>query len=587
MYAQSLIEVLPQQSTIEFTTEQYNRWNHFLDEYPDDTLYVIAPIDFSSISSHGYFTVTLPGGYEDVLFKMVYRAAFSNGDVVFSASLINQDTTEGSLKQGTFTFVQKENQIVGSIILDRHAYEIRNLKDGKYCLIVSELQDDDAGCGSDEEDEEYTPPPGPEPQEKSGCCIVDVLVFYDSLAAATGDIHGFIALEMERTRLALHNSNVSWCDLRLNLVGVHQYNVVEPSPFEPLNDLEEIRDSMQWLRDSLSADIVMFYTGRNYFASTDIAGIALGLIRGGASVDPVEDAYALVEATKVARNRFTFTHELGHLFQCRHEMRADTVGTFQYGHTFKDGPIRFGTIMYAARVKNLRLLAFSNPDLRFGNKPLGIADRADNARQLREQGCTVAENRQGIPRHTVYITGEQAPCPFASVELQAVLSGDVSGPFTFLWEAATSFPGVYFFSGNTPIVNISAGEQGSVVFVRLTVTSVDGYVAIEFFEIAATDGIHCTPWSIQRVDDIPAEHLSEIKVWPNPGRETLEVRLPAALSAHLIQLEVIDISGKVILTTWWKDVPEIAVDILRYSPGMYWLKITGVFGVRTIPFSKH
>lgn len=542
MYAQSLIEVLPQQSTIDFTTEQNNRWDHFLSEYPDDTLYVIAPIDFSSISPDGYFTLTLPGGYEDVLFKTVYRAAFPNGDVVFSASLISQDTTEGSLKQGTFTFVQKENQIVGSIILDRHAYE---------------------------------------------SCIVDVLVFYDSLAAATGDIHGFIALEMERTRLAFLNSDIAWCDLRLNLVGVHEYNIVEPSPGDPEDDLREIRDSMQWLRDSLSADIAMFYTGRNYFASTDIAGIALGLIRGGASVDPVEDAYALVEATKVARNRFTFTHELGHLFQCRHEMRADMIGTFQYGHTFKDGFIRFGTMMYAARVQNLRLLFFSNPDLRFGNKPLGIADRADNARQLREQGCTVAENRQGIPRHTVYITGEQAPCPFASVELQAVLSGDVSGPFTFLWESATSFPGVYFFSGNTPVVNIGAGEQGSVLFVRLTVTSMHGYAAIVFFEIAATDGIHCTPWSIQRIEDAPAEHISEIKVWPNPGRETLEVRLPATVSARAIRLEVMDISGKVTHTAWWKDAPEIGIDISRYPSGMYWLKITGTADVQTIPFSKH
>ncbi|MBX2930063.1 MAG: T9SS type A sorting domain-containing protein [Saprospiraceae bacterium] len=168
-----------------------------------------------------------------------------------------------------------------------------------------------------------------------------------------------------------------------------------------------------------------------------------------------------------------------------------------------------------------------------------------------------------------------------------LIRGDVSGPFTFLWETATSFPGVYFFSGNTPVVNIGAGEQGSVIFVRLTVTSVHGHAAIGFFEIAATDGIHCTPWRIQRINEAPAEHISEIKVWPNPGRETLEVRLPAALSAHVIRLDVMDISGKVIHTAWWKDTPEIGIDISRYPSGMYWLKITGTADVQTIPFSKH
>jgi hypothetical protein len=96
---------------------------------------------------------------------------------------------------------------------------------------------------------------------------------------------------------------------------------------------------------------------------------------------PARATYALVNYACAVDNK-SFAHELGHLLGMRHDPDADASNhPFPYGHGYRH-PNMFRTIM--AEGSEMRLWAWSNPNIRWQGVPMGTTDRHHDARAISE-----------------------------------------------------------------------------------------------------------------------------------------------------------------------------------------------------------
>ncbi|MBL8000257.1 MAG: hypothetical protein JNL32_16660, partial [Candidatus Kapabacteria bacterium] len=103
-------------------------------ENPNDTLYVMNPIDFTRMDSLGRFKIALPGGCPTVFCQATKRVSYPNGDYVVLADILENDDPYGACSTGDLSVVRHNGTAVGMIRVDNRAFEIRDLKDGKWCL---------------------------------------------------------------------------------------------------------------------------------------------------------------------------------------------------------------------------------------------------------------------------------------------------------------------------------------------------------------------------------------------------------------------------------------------------------------------
>ena len=586
------------------TSRQLARWQILDNEYSDDTLYVIPPIDFSQIDSTGRFKISLPGGCQNMEYKTKRAEYYANGDLNFIAEAEERDTCECNCNLGDFTYVKKDSISIGMIIADGRAYEIRDLQQGKLCLRTVK-GDEEIGCANEDDEEELGK--GSEDdaiQLRDECCPVSILILHDAQANILGDIAARATMDLMSTHEALSNSNVTICSLRFNIVAIEEYTIPIPTGNAVL-DLRTVRDDNQALRNQLSADIAVFYTAVDYQVDgRDIAGAALGLINSAFVADPVEDAYALIEATPVASARFTFSHEVAHLFQCRHE--NDAAGTFQHAHKFKIGcgGLFCTRPLIRTMVHNLplgfdRILHYSNPDVKYRRKETGVTGTRNNALQLRNNGCTVADFRQTADDPLmISISGPPEVCLTSSVQFFAEeIGGDAPAPYTYIWETASSILGPYQTAGTSSSLTLyGSGVIGEIIYIRLTVTSNDNQVAEEFhiLECVGPVGISCEQSLISNEGDIKVTAALPGLYWsvfPNPAQNNLEFNILLERPYTSLKIDLLDQNGRLLEGIGFREMEtgkhSTRFDISNQPSGLYFVRITSPYGTTGTTIIKH
>jgi hypothetical protein len=102
-------------------------------------------------------------------------------------------------------------------------------------------------------------------------------------------------------------------------------------------------------------------------------------------------AFCVVHYSCVLGN-YSFGHELGHLYGCRHDPAADPTNTpYPYGHGYCYGPGRWRTIMSYNSCNATRIQYWSNPNVTYGGVAMGTTTTHNNARVLNERAPTVAQ----------------------------------------------------------------------------------------------------------------------------------------------------------------------------------------------------
>lgn len=347
----------------------------------------------------------------------------SENDYTWYGKLISQDTVDCS--EGSITLISTAHGRIGHIMVDEDAYEILDLGSGK--TVLSKIDDNkftENECGVDANTPVYDEQiHGSNSTERNnGNCDVRCLVLFTENAAAAepGSMVNRVNLAINQTNMALLNSHVTPSDLRVILAGVLPFDFEETEAIHVDAVTLASDTDVQQLRDDLEADIVVLMTDGNY--------APLGSVRAIGPID--EFAFAIVE-TETATAKFTFSHELAHLFGAGHN--DDDRDGIPHGHHFFLGLKKKGTIMNTLPNARSRIQHFSNPDVKYSGKKTGVKDERDNARQLRNEACAVANFRETIVGFQVIITGDQYACPCESGYVTAFTHGGAPGTYTFEW----------------------------------------------------------------------------------------------------------------------------------------------------------
>jgi len=176
-------------------------------------------------------------------------------------------------------------------------------------------------------------------------------------------------------------------------------------------------------RDMNNADIVTFVT-KSFNCKNCPGGLA------PLAPNPLSFLHVIRYDLLFSSTGQVFSHEIGHLFGCRHQIQSDPNGTFEHAHkniydfrrvknTYKH------TIMwshYYALSPYHHILYYSNPDVKYYNKAIG-KDNHDNARKIDETSHILANFKTTNSYPEVIIAGKNYDCPGKTISLSAIVNG--------------------------------------------------------------------------------------------------------------------------------------------------------------------
>lgn len=182
-----------------------------------------------------------------------------------------------------------------------------------------------------------------------------------------------------------------------------------------------VMDTVHGQRDALGADTVSLLV---YNPSNSMCGLAW-LMDG--QPDPYFDAWAFsVVRDDCAVQWLSFPHELGHNFGLEHN-RADATNTPSrpYAYGYRDSVAYFRDIMaYDSGGCCTQVPYFSNPDVSYSGRPLGVhhlaTNAADAARALNDNAQVIGNWRQEVLTPVTPITFTDDPIVAGTTKVKAV-----------------------------------------------------------------------------------------------------------------------------------------------------------------------
>ncbi|MDW7761911.1 MAG: M12 family metallo-peptidase [Acidobacteriota bacterium] len=242
---------------------------------------------------------------------------------------------------------------------------------------------------------------------------IDVMIVYTPAArdwadASGGGIANVVAQAMAKAQLALDNSNTI---LTISLVRSLEVDYMESGDsevdidrltfhagYDPWDrDPDRYMDEVHEWRDRYGADLV------SMFARVDDVGGLGWLLDRPSGRSRLGFSLARIQQ---AAHTFTHIHEMGHNMGCDHHRDQNEQpgpGLFDYSAGWRwvgDSGGRFCSIMtyesgqyFADGQRHIRTAHFSNPDILHQGVSTGLADKADNARNIREVKHVVAAYR--------------------------------------------------------------------------------------------------------------------------------------------------------------------------------------------------
>ena len=463
---------------------------------------------------------------------------------------------------GAMTVVSTKDQINAHISIDDQEYEIHPLGDGAHVIVKLAPQDFDGvvTCPDVPIAENIAPiEEDPTNGREIGCNINDVrvLVLSTARARATGlNPRGTAITAIADFNQIQRNSAVNG-RLRLTLAGVANLNFTETfrNIERDIAVLAGNGDAIA-LRDQFDADLVVL------FADQDYAGVR-GIVD---AIGPsFNDAFSIVRI-RDAVSKYTFSHEIGHLYGAQHEdcgvwnpgaCIPATPNTFDHGFNFvRNGSLfrrkrRYHTLMHRLRNNYNRVPNFSNPNITYDTRATGVPNAYDNAREIEIRDRTVA-NFDRDETLTASVDGPTTINLYTGYTWEAVYScGD---NYTFQWE--TSDDGFnYYAAGTGETMSRSVyNSSTSNIYIRVRVSS-GGQTATGFRTvsvngsgfrrgIAQSDSTSWGDLTEAIVDDAEDNGILLDYVYPNPAKDQSQIGF--YLPEHIaISLDIIDLNGKV------------------------------------------
>ncbi|KAF0248560.1 MAG: hypothetical protein FD167_2038 [bacterium] len=221
---------------------------------------------------------------------------------------------------------------------------------------------------------------------------IDVLILYskEAIAEAGGLAQAKLHAQgsIDSTNTAYANSKIS---TKLNLVQVDMFDVSETLEYSSIVNSIRTNATIATMRNSVKADLVSLVLSSS--SSSALCGI--GFLTASSSF-----GFTVVNFGCAIGN-LTFAHELGHNMGCQHNPENGASASsgafpFSFGHFEVNN---FRTIMSTASPNNPcgncnRVPFFSNPDVKIGKAPTGVANQRDNAHTINERSSIVANFQQ-------------------------------------------------------------------------------------------------------------------------------------------------------------------------------------------------
>jgi hypothetical protein len=541
--------------------------------------------DLKKIQFEGKVKFKLPEIKEDlelITFRMEYK---SDTDYTWYA------TTKDGI--GSVIIIRDGDNYTGHFSLGgKREYQIVN-EDGQHILLrVKSGRNGGKYCGAKLTQKEKN---GSEVPKRSNSERIEecwdpirVLVLWTQNAENTGlNPNNIINTAIAQFNSSIYRSNITSAAV-LTLVGSQRVNFTETNNID--TDWSTLAADgnngvIRGLRDNANADIVILLTDGNY-------GSTYGTV-GNFSLDQ-NSAFAIVEIGNATDDSKTFAHEVGHLFDARHEVTNDPGGqSYAHAHTidFAWPSSNCYTMMIASEIEDI-VENFSNPDVSISGLATGTNSTSNNARRISETWQTVRNHRPSASTLSAYIYGSTYCYLYQPYTWEAA-SRCGQGSISYEW--FTSYDGFNwnFRSSNEFFTDVFYWGGNSYRFLRLRITS-NGQVSEAFstiyvdgsnqgYRLAAPNVLEgsLTPivWKNRNIGEGEKEKnsLAIEQVYPNPSQATFSLNFITPIEQN-ISLDLIDIAGR---TTnlfakehYQKGKFTKNVDVSNLSTGTYIVKLS-------------
>lgn len=527
-----------------------------------DTVIMVHVHDISTVQIDGEIGVNYFDGVVDVC-RLVNG---SNSDMSNNPSELHWSGVfySDSNSEGRMQLMLKDNEIFGTIerFESNENYVLVSFAPGLNAMArINSLESSNSICENGLEMEPNALPQGEPCTNKK----VSILVCYTTGAKnSVPNIMNEINLSMAQLREAWSNSD-DFANLDFELAGTQELpsSIIDENIYLDAIDFVSalsMNTTVQSLRNTFNADLVICLTGRNY------PGNPLGTVVNGQvlSVGNVYDAYsyAMVKADRATVN-FTFCHEIGHLMGGRHQqsnilgvgfdnfLPLDAHGYGFYNHRLFGKPRTTYSIMVTGLTDDKTLL-FSTPDRERWGVPMGSNLYQHMVNVMKGNVCDVASFRTSS-NPLPLVAFMDAP-RLANPGNTIAVSGTAfygTPPYTFDW-----------FISKDAFTWIPLGMGSSKSFAMLSPQTVVQMIAKDFLGnqktiqrtiITLTTATMSTPLPAA-TSPRPATQVNKIRrneilsVFPNPTTSSITIRLaPEQGNIHAGKfIAIYDVTGKLL-----------------------------------------
>lgn len=307
----------------------------------------------------------------------------------------------GENYEGKLSLVVHDEMLTGFFQMKNNKWRILPLGNGLHIIYQvnsSEFEDESADDYQNmlKQTLEIAPLKGFDPEAgdafAAGDCKIRVFVAYTNAAETSmgADVNGFIQSCIDVTNQCYSNSSVSF---EVELARSQKVSYTESGSSS--TDKSRFRNTADGYMDEI-------HTTRTYY-DADLNVLLVSTLESGicgsaytVAISPYTDAFCVCRVSCAVDN-YSFPHELGHLYGCRHDQYVDgTDDPYSYGHGYVYKPDEWRTVMaYNDDCEDSgfdcdRLPYFSNPSVTYFGDAMGVSGENDNELALENSKDNIA-----------------------------------------------------------------------------------------------------------------------------------------------------------------------------------------------------